>query len=374
MQNSECNLAQILPMISANSPEHHKAIIQQCPSAIREMANPDEALKSMALQIAPWMRHVLHLRNDDEALQKLIEATVNHGFFMEREAEQPSLHLGGVPFPKKIYYPLDRFPNDHFKLDIHDAKRQSQPLSSSRINEHDDRVDVSPDFESWAWYQTFHAWSDEEYGIYITTSGLARFADRAFYQALLRHEHQSNPNPNKTELKKIWSQSLQMAFQTVLFHEYYHFFKDIAAATLEQLWFALNPGNTRQFFHEYRKNIYFPGLHNRLREEPLEEALANAFSWRAFCERYSDSSLYDQQAIELVKQDLAKYMTNQPSGYCHYDQFIEDAEYVKGNQQLISLLLTQQASVIPGSERLLQPTFADMYKYNVPVYVIDDRD
>ena len=130
-----------------------------------------------------------------------------------------------------------------------------------------DRVDESKKgasdqgFEAIAWFQAYHIWSDDTWGIYIDAQKLDNLA-LSLLSDFRTHHVQSGSH----------SLAALLAFGLTYSHEMFH-------AKVEGVlsWMEINAGRPRHL--RYKKRVY-----DALRETPewLEEALANWSSWSWF--------------------------------------------------------------------------------------------
>jgi plasmid maintenance system killer protein len=210
-------------------------------------------------------------------------------------------------------------------------------INSERIAREISREGV----EALAWYRSFHWRPCERWGIYILDKGLYFVAERVFGAF-----HRFRGWPYDT------LDLLQKSFRLLFLHEFFHYITDIAASTLE-----IASGLRRAYYIEYVKNVYMrPGKS----DEPLEEALANAFAFNRFYRKP------DQPFKSLIRQ----FMKNQPGGYSAFDQYIFD--FARGRRELGTCILRAQR-VQPGVAPL--ETLFDCYRRDVsyadvPVYIV----
>jgi hypothetical protein len=112
-------------------------------------------------------------------------------------------------------------------------------------------------FEAFAWFQPYHSWTEESWGIYINARKLDSFA-LSISEEL-----------RKQQVNGAHSLAAMLAFGLTYSHELFHAKVEAALS-----WLEINTGQPR--YLRYQKNVY-----NVLRETPnwLEEALANWSSW-----------------------------------------------------------------------------------------------
>lgn len=168
--------------------------------------------------------------------------------------------------------------------------------------------------EAIAWYRSYHWYPTERWGIYILDEGIYYIADRIFRKSGLMLE---NGRPLDT------LDFLQLGFKLLLFHEFFHYITDVAASTLEV---ANRP--THSYYVHYVKNVY---THPRGRDEPLEEALANAFAYRRI-RRLLSKNHYNNCSKTLSV--LGKFFCKQPQGYSAFCEFRKGSKFALGERKL----------------------------------------
>jgi plasmid maintenance system killer protein len=137
-------------------------------------------------------------------------------------------------------------------------------------------------------------------------------------------------------------------------HEFFHYITDIAASTLE-----IASGLRRAYYIEYVKNVYMrPGNS----DEPLEEALANAFA-------------FNRVPGWQFKRSVRKFMKNQPGGYSAFDRYIRKSDFARGRRELATCIWRGQR--LQRGERGVTPleTLFDCYRgdvsyADVPVHIV----
>ncbi|GGM40533.1 hypothetical protein GCM10011351_28380 [Paraliobacillus quinghaiensis] len=209
--------------------------------------------------------------------------------------------------------------------------------------------------EALAWYRSFHFTPQNNWGIYITESGIYSLASKVFYHNKLQNKH-----------GRIFNiiDYVKLAYHLLLLHETYHFFTDLAATTLEL-------SNQEKKIPNYYLN-YFYHVYQRSANGPLEEALANAFAYTRFFDTITMNSM-DSISRKKVNQSMRGFMKNQPAGYRNFEQFITRNSFEQANSDLVATILrTSPSRGIPPYENILNPTMRGIRKYNIPVYIVKD--
>jgi mRNA-degrading endonuclease RelE of RelBE toxin-antitoxin system len=216
-------------------------------------------------------------------------------------------------------------------------------INSERIAREISREGV----EALAWYRSFHWRPCERWGIYILDKGLYFVAERVF-GAFDRFRGGPYDTPD------LLLESLRLLF----LHEFFHYITDIAASTLE-----IASGLRRAYYIEYVKNVYMrPGNS----DEPLEEALANAFAFNRV------PGWQFQRPGWRFRRSVRQFMKNQPGGYSAFDQYIRKSDFARGRRELGTCIFRAQR-LQPGVtplETLFDCYTRDVSYADVPVYIV----
>ena len=193
-----------------------------------------------------------------------------------------------------------------------------------------------------AFYRPFHFFDNESWGIFIKTIGIEYLVRRVF----LRSQSQSqirivvdDMDEDKTPTNTLPSVDAlrQVAFAFLFRHEYYHFLTEIAASALEVAMGSAGP----PYYSRYSRDVYSNPQKNP--DEPLEEALANAYAYRSF----HAHSLAMRRLVpgyeRNVELALKRFMGSQRGGYNSFGQF-RGRSFVEG----LSMLGTQICSGLPA--------------------------
>lgn len=191
-----------------------------------------------------------------------------------------------------------------------------------------------------AWYRSFHYKPTEkwEWGIYITDYGLYYLASHVFRNLKSKHS---------LSVRDLISLSAKLLFN----HEFFHYITDIASTVIEAQSSFMD-----LYYQEYTNQVY---LNPKTSDEPLEEALANAFAYK---------KRYLQGAKELIRN----FMDNQPKGYRAYGKFLSNNDFANGRRQLAKSILTAQTSYnshLP-LEILFDYQLREIKQTDVPIYLV----
>ena len=148
-------------------------------------------------------------------------------------------------------------------------------------------------FEAIGWYQSFHIWDEQRWGIYIDAKMLDDYA-LTIYDDCRRKG-------------LVCSMSLcgHLAFGMVFHHEFFH-------AKIEAIltWVELTNGKPK--YLRYKENVY-----QKLRgtDEWLEEALANWNSFYWYLEFFDKKKILTESEQRLMKEVIEAELDMSPPGY-----------------------------------------------------------
>ena len=214
----------------------------------------------------------------------------------------------------------------------------------------------SSGMEALAWYRPWHfehvgengegAVGDPGWGIYLLDRGiwtLAWFLHRNI-----------NPTPDSPSGEQYNTQDLIIiAAKILFFHEFFHFLTEVAGSTIE-----IASDFNRINYVDYHNQVYLPGLRNNTAGEPLEEALANAFSLK-------------HSGNLRVSNALKQFMRGQPSGYHDFENFSSVEDFKVGRRRLGGYLV--HTAEEPGGSPLEGFFSRNQMKINwfdAPVYIV----
>jgi hypothetical protein len=142
---------------------------------------------------------------------------------------------------------------------------------------------------------------------------------------------------------------LQQSFRLLFLHEFFHYITDIAATALEM-------GNLRPYYIGYIRNVYMRSINEN---EPIEEALANAF---AFNRSYGLA----------VRRQLLFFMENQPAGYSAFKRYTPKSNFTNGLRVLGSYIShwTHDAPAFAPLEILFDYYRRSISFGDVPIYIV----
>ncbi|MGC8913586.1 MAG: hypothetical protein ACP5LE_06660 [Thermoplasmata archaeon] len=195
--------------------------------------------------------------------------------------------------------------------------------------------------EALAWYRSFHWDPPVGWGIYILDKGIYYIAENVF-----RMMNLVSPYGRSYNMLDL----LQQGFRLLFIHEFFHYITDIAATTLEM-------GNlsVQSYYVQYVRNVY---MRPRNRNEPIEEALANAFAFNRF-------------QGWAVRRQLRFFMRNQPAGYSAFEEYTRKNDFTYGRRELGTCIRngTHVTGVAP-LETLFDVYRRDINFGDVPIYIV----
>ena len=210
-----------------------------------------------------------------------------------RELEHKDKHRRQISIESIVYADLDgKFNRPELKEWVDNIKKGK--LISKGATEEKDGIDLL------AWYQPFHWSSSNSWGIYILDGGVRYLSENVF-------EHSDDIMPRKDLIR---------GFKLLFLHEFFHFNVEIQASIQE-----LETSNS--IYTSYTKNVYLKPDTNK-EYEPLEEALADAFAFRAISQRPEHS------IKSLVLDKVFNNMKNQPNGYRAFEDYLEEESFRDG--------------------------------------------
>ena len=195
--------------------------------------------------------------------------------------------------------------------------------------------------EALAWYRSFHWNPPYKWGIYMVDKGIYYVARNVFGKI-----KQVSPQGRRYNTLDF----VQQSFRLLFLHEFFHYITDIAASILE-----IGSLSTHPYYSEYVKNVY---MCPRNKNEPIEEAMANAFAFKKF--RGAN-----------IRQQLRSFMKNQPAGYSAFEQYIRKRDFIYGRRKLGTLIRDgTHANGVAPLETLFDCYRRDIHFGDVPIYII----
>ncbi len=164
----------------------------------------------------------------------------------------------------------------------------------------------------------------------------------------------------------------------IFHHEFFHHIVESAATTVEIIT-ANSAESARPYYIEYLERKHYPdtilGPHP---DDPLEEALANAYAYNSFSFLSRIKFGYKTAAINSYQRVIKKVWKKEPVGYCFAEKFISSG-YKFGSALLLSQILFDLNYMTPDTvgliaqNVLLKGHSAFMEKANNPVYLVGNE-
>ena len=204
---------------------------------------------------------------------------------------------------------------------------------------------VKRGFEAIAWFQPYHVWSEETWGIYIDAPKLDDFALSLledFRQHSIRADHLVAP----------------IAFGLVYAHELFHAKVEAALS-----WIEVNAERPRHL--RYKRNVYRKTFGQ---SECLEEALANWYSWHWFKSHQGDF-VENTKSSETFDQVVENVLDMSPPGYCDWRIGHDSVSWKAFASQLAtgSLRIPPRGTALPLDSILRGPFPYDFRLNDVPL-------
>lgn len=200
-----------------------------------------------------------------------------------------------------------------------------------------------------AWYCSYHSYPEGKWGIFILDAGVHYLAMKIF--GLQTKLSAGSLMESHGDFK-----SIDNSFRVLFFHEYFHFLTDVASSVLE----IASGSPARPLYSDYMRRVY--GNKTGSAEEPLEEALANAYAFNRFASnRWSVAH----------RQQLRIFMKNQPNGYGAFAKYI-DSGFNNGLRNLGASIAdsTPRTAGSTPLEVLFVASGDIVSSWDVPVYVV----
>lgn len=261
------------------------------------------------------------------------------------EHARPELNSGGVQRLQVDWGDLldgkDDFPSNF----------EADEESENRLDALREEIQ-STGFEALAWYQPYHIWTEDSWGIFFDGSKIDDLA--------LIIDQLVNPQFLKNFRRELLS---RLAMGLVHAHEVFH-----ARVEACLSWEELTVSSGR--YLRYQKNVYSK---SKGTDEWFEEALANWASWewfQSFLERHFPD---DTQQKNALSEAVEQILDSSPAGYNNWR--------VGKDQAIRRIFLEQLVSGKPYSNRkrkfpienlLFGPLPYDFHSTDVPTFVVGD--
>jgi len=246
---------------------------------------------------------------------------------------------------------IKRFGQDLFSQDGWGPCVQVPDVDVSGVNprDFDSLVKEGNGTDAFAWYCSYHSYPKGKWGIFILDAGIYYLAMRVFgVQATLLA---GSPMKSASNFA-----SIDPSFRILFFHEYFHFLVDVAASTLE----IASKSASRPLYSDYKRRVYRNKTGSA--EEPLEEALANAYAF---------SRVINNRWSVTHRRQLISFMKNQPNGYRAFAQYLGSG-FNSGLRNLgASIANSRPRTAGYAPLEVLFVTSGDcVSSWDVPVYVV----
>jgi len=252
-----------------------------------------------------------------------------------KDAKPANIIISGIYSPK-----LDRYPITRLDRNANGGDYISMPVVEDFSYFDDTNRRMAGEIEkrgtdALAWYCPFHRFARNSWGIYIPDASVSYLALKVF-------------NDPQTRLPKRVVRdplSYALAFRLLFLHEFFHYVTEISASAIEFIKGA--PCYEDYFAHEYCMPVDY--------DEPIEEALANAFAFRGTMKEITlqarkgrfdrrpdtrsmkklpNSPAWQKNAIGKMKA----FMSSQPSGYSSFPEYLAPDAFSAGAGRLAATI------------------------------------
>lgn len=247
--------------------------------------------------------------------------------FPEVKSAAEAMLPDGFAWPRLVAISPPRFPlspaegNEIAIVDLDDLDNRLSPTAFESMSDltpsnSKERAQRAKDqlreagLEAFGWYQPFHVWSDETWGIYLHAEKIEDLAS-AFFSEGVRH----------------FGKALILAIELVYEHEYFHARTEAVSAWLEVVC-------DREKYRSYKHAVYDEVA---MTENWLEEALAN---WTAMMWVKNNR---DKNTVRVVQE----FFELSPPGYRDWSKGDNRQTWRKFSSELVSGVVAGQSSRPP---------------------------
>ena len=252
-----------------------------------------------------------------------------------KDARPASVIISGIYSPK-----LGRYPMTRLDRGANGADSIALPIveDASYFDDIDERMTEEIRHlgtDALAWYCPFHRFARNSWGIYIPDASVSYLALKVFNDPQTRLPKRAVADPL----------SYALSFRLLFLHEFFHFVTEISASAIEFIKAA--PCYEDYFVKEYCRPVDY--------DEPIEEALANAFAFRGTMKEITlqarkgrfdrrpdtrsmkklpNSPAWQKNAIGKMKA----FMSSQPSGYSSFPEYLAPDAFSAGAGRLAATI------------------------------------
>jgi len=265
-------------------------------------------------------------------IKSTVESLLPGGFDDPRRTDisSPSFVLETEEKDEIVMVEIDDLDNSVDDLEL----ARLSDLVPSDVNERADRAknDVKEyGIEAFGWYQPFHVWSDETWGIYLQTDKIEDLASKLFSDGVKHFGH-----------------ALTLAIGIVYEHEYFH-----ARSEASTTWLELVSHSEK--YRSYKRGVYDALA---MTENWLEEALAN---WTAMMWVKNHR---DENTFRIVQ----KFLEFSPPGYRDWTKGYSRQTWRRYCSELVSGVASDQSSrpPLPMEQILVEGHGFELLRRDVP--------
>ncbi|MEH7885640.1 hypothetical protein V7654_15175 [Bacillus sp. JJ1609] len=216
-----------------------------------------------------------------------------------------------------------------------------------------------------AFYRPFHYTPSDDWGIYLLIDKILNY-----YESIVKRLGQD---------RILFSPDILLGYITyqIFHHEFFHHMVESAATTLEVI--SSSDYEPYPFYIKYRKSAYkdIIGLGEHA-HDPLEEALANAYSYNSFSFASRVNKGYKTMLVKAYQRSLLTGWKYAPAGYRSAGNYI-NSDYILGATQLLAQIasspnLNPLASTIVAKNVLFNGHSAFCSKPDIPTYLVGSEE
>lgn len=208
-------------------------------------------------------------------------------------------------------------------------------------------------FEAIAWYQPYHLWSEDSWGIYIDAAKLDDLALAVFSEC------------RQQRARRNYDLCAQIAFGLIYHHEIFH-----ARIEASLSWLEINAGRSK--YRNYQKHVYqqLSGT-----DDWLEEALANWTSWQWSRQFLNQTNLTDSHDIQKLNNVVEATLDMSPAGYNNWRSGHQVASWRRLTTQMVKgVAIISPRRLLPLESILAESLPYDLKQSDIPMHFVGQGD
>jgi hypothetical protein len=218
--------------------------------------------------------------------------------------------------------------------------------------------------EAIAFYRPFHFEPVDQWGIYVVLPKLVSYC---------HHLERSLGRLKSFDRAALMS----LVLFDVFHHEFFHHLVECMATTVEVLWPAA-AGGPAPLYLLYRRRSWHATLGGHA-DDPLEEALANAYAYNSFSFMARVQGGYLSGISRIYQKGLERSWPKEPPGYRAAEAYIRGGRFLGAEMLLDRILCTVARRQILPTGMLVDAVFPSGHtaywaKPDIPTYLIGSDD